>query len=74
MDFTSRTRIASPVANPAAFIEREKAFGARNYDPLPVVLAHGEGAVGHRDVGRRAAISSLMECLFRGELRPRRTP
>ena len=39
-----RTRIASPVPNPAAFIEREKTFGARNYDPLPVVLGHGEGA------------------------------
>jgi ornithine--oxo-acid transaminase len=34
----------SVAANPAAFIEREKNFGARNYDPLPVVLAHGEGA------------------------------
>ncbi len=28
----------------AAFIDREKAYGARNYDPLPVVLAHGEGS------------------------------
>ena len=27
-----------------AFIERERAFGAHNYDPLPVVLAHGAGA------------------------------
>jgi ornithine--oxo-acid transaminase len=31
-------------ADPAHFIERERAFGARNYDPLPVVLAHGEGS------------------------------
>lgn len=28
----------------AAHIERESAFGARNYDPLPVVLGQGEGA------------------------------
>jgi len=26
------------------FIARERAFAARNYDPLPVVLSHGEGA------------------------------
>src|SRR4030095_8733861 len=25
-------------------IKREHAFGARNYDPLPVVLGHGAGA------------------------------
>jgi ornithine--oxo-acid transaminase len=36
--------IASVAADPAAFIEREPAFGARNYDPLPVVLAQGAGA------------------------------
>ena len=31
---------------PAApeFIARERAFGARNYDPLPVVLSQGDGA------------------------------
>ena len=28
----------------ADLIGREKTFGARNYDPLPVVLARGEGA------------------------------
>jgi ornithine--oxo-acid transaminase len=28
----------------AAHIKRENAFGARNYDPLPVVLGHGAGA------------------------------
>jgi ornithine--oxo-acid transaminase len=31
-------------AETAAQIERENAFGAHNYAPLPVVLAHGEGA------------------------------
>ena len=39
------TAPATPVSSdPAHFIEREKTFGARNYDPLPVVLAHGEGS------------------------------
>ena len=36
---------ASPISETTAdLIGREKAFGARNYDPLPVVLAHGEGS------------------------------
>ena len=28
----------------AAYIDVEKTFAARNYDPLPVVVSHGEGA------------------------------
>jgi ornithine--oxo-acid transaminase len=28
----------------ADLIARERAFGARNYDPLPVVLSHGDGS------------------------------
>jgi ornithine--oxo-acid transaminase len=36
---------AFPISDAAAdLIGREKAFGARNYDPLPVVLARGEGS------------------------------
>jgi ornithine--oxo-acid transaminase len=36
---------SSPVSEAAAdLIARERAYGARNYDPLPVVLAHGEGS------------------------------
>ena len=36
---------ASPVSDLAAdLIGREKQFGARNYDPLPVVLTRGEGS------------------------------
>jgi ornithine--oxo-acid transaminase len=38
----SALRAASPAT--AAHISRENAFGARNYDPLPVVLAQGAGA------------------------------
>ena len=37
-----------PVVPPAPaapdFIERERRFAARNYDPLPAVLSHGQGA------------------------------
>ena len=52
-----RPQISAPVApvatDPTAFIERERIFGARNYDPLPVVLAHGEGAWVRDVAGRR---------------------
>ena len=37
--------IATPLSEHAAdLIGREKQFGARNYDPLPVVLTRGEGS------------------------------
>lgn len=39
-----RNRVVPPEPASPALIARERAFGARNYDPLPVVLAHGEGA------------------------------
>jgi ornithine--oxo-acid transaminase len=42
-----------PHTDSAAFIAREKAYGARNYDPLPVVLAHGAGAWVTEVGGRR---------------------
>src|SRR5690349_15118627 len=36
---------ATPISETTAdLIGRERAFGARNYDPLPVVLARGEGS------------------------------
>src|SRR5580765_1663816 len=36
---------AAPISDTTAdLIGREKAFGARNYDPLPVVLSRGEGS------------------------------
>lgn len=34
---------AAPSARQQAFIEREDAFGAHNYAPLPVVIARGQG-------------------------------
>ncbi|HEX6137422.1 MAG TPA: ornithine--oxo-acid transaminase [Casimicrobiaceae bacterium] len=46
----TRTRVgrdpaSQPLSEAAAdLIDREKTFGARNYDPLPVVLSHGQGS------------------------------
>ena len=34
----------APAESSATYIDAEKNFGARNYDPLPVVVSHGEGA------------------------------
>jgi ornithine--oxo-acid transaminase len=40
-----RDPVSQPLSEPALdLIAREKTFGARNYDPLPVVLARGEGS------------------------------
>jgi ornithine--oxo-acid transaminase len=45
MATSTRVGPAFPLSDAAAdLIGREKAFGARNYDPLPVVLARGEGS------------------------------
>ena len=38
----------------ADLIARERAYGARNYEPLPVVLSSGEGCVDHRRRGTPA--------------------
>jgi ornithine--oxo-acid transaminase len=38
------SRSASAATRSQALIERERAAGARNYEPLPVVLSRGEGA------------------------------
>src|SRR2546430_261455 len=37
----------------SSFIETERRYGARNYEPLPVVMAHGEGVWLWDDHGRR---------------------
>jgi len=39
--------------NPASPIELEARHGARNYDPLPVVLTRGDGVYLWDDAGRR---------------------
>src|SRR5437763_16756524 len=46
-----RTAVESDAAT--ELISRERAFGARNYDPLPVVLARGEGSYLFDIEGRR---------------------
>ena len=52
----------------SALIKIENQFGAHNYEPLPVVLARGEGA----GCGTaRTALSRHDERLFGGEPRPR---
>ena len=50
-------------------IALDRRYGAHNYDPIPVVLARGEGCV---PVGRRrAALRRHDERLFGGQPRPR---
>jgi ornithine--oxo-acid transaminase len=56
-------RASSPSAA-TALIERERTYGARNYDPLPVVLARGSGAWvtdvdGHRYLDLMSAYSAV---------------
>src|SRR5688572_10923794 len=41
---TSRIASASAASAASALIAGERTYAARNYDPLPVVLSHGEGA------------------------------
>jgi ornithine--oxo-acid transaminase len=54
-----------PLSDAAAdLIDRERSFGARNYDPLPVVLARGEGSWladvdGHRYLDLMSAYSAV---------------
>ena len=50
-------------------VDLERRYGARNYDPLPVVLARGEGVWLLDDEGRRYL--DMMSRLFGGQLRPR---
>ena len=60
-----RDPVSQPLSAAALdLIGREKAFGARNYDPLPVVLARGEGSWladvdGHRYLDLMSAYSAV---------------
>ncbi|HSU42949.1 MAG TPA: ornithine--oxo-acid transaminase [Casimicrobiaceae bacterium] len=60
-----RDPASQPLSDAALdLIGREKAFGARNYDPLPVVLARGEGSWladvdGHRYLDLMSAYSAV---------------
>jgi ornithine--oxo-acid transaminase len=63
----------SAVSDAAAdLIGRERAFGARNYDPLPVVLAHGEGSwVTDIDGRRHLDLMSAYSAVSFGHSHPR---
>jgi ornithine--oxo-acid transaminase len=60
-----RDPASEPLSDAALdLIGREKSFGARNYDPLPVVLARGEGSWladvdGHRYLDLMSAYSAV---------------
>jgi len=60
-----RDPASQPLSDAAAdLIDRERTFGARNYDPLPVVLARGEGSWlvdidGHRYLDLMSAYSAV---------------
>ena len=60
----SSTESAAP-----ALIARDRTFGARNYDPLPVVLVARRGRMDHRR--RRPPLPRSHERLLGGELRAR---
>jgi ornithine--oxo-acid transaminase len=53
-------------------IARERRYGARNYDPLPVVLAHGEGCWLWDEHGRRYLdMMSAYSAVSHGHAHPR---
>ena len=61
---------AAAAGNTAAeYVRRERAYGARNYDPLPVVLSAGRRLVADRR--RRAPLPRPDERVLGRELRPR---
>jgi len=64
-------KIQPPAATAADAMRNERTYGARNYDPLPVVLARGEGVWLWDDEGRRYldGVSSLW-CNVHGHRHP----
>ena len=58
--------------SPAPAIRTERAYGARNYDPLPVVLTDGEGAWVRDEHGRRYLdMMSAYSAVSHGHAHPR---
>ena len=63
---------SSTAAPPAPAIRTERAYGARNYDPLPVVLTDGEGAWVRDEHGRRYLdMMSAYSAVSHGHAHPR---
>ncbi len=69
--FPAGAKPASGVAVPSA-IARERRYAARNYDPLPVVLAHGDGCWLWDEHGRRYLdMMSAYSAVSHGHAHPR---
>ena len=68
-----RDPATQPLSNAALdLISREKTFGARNYDPLPVVLARGEGSwLADVDGNRYLDLMSAYSAVSFGHAHPR---
>jgi len=61
-----------PVALESSLIETERQYGARNYEPLPVVMAHGEGVWLWDEHGRRYLdMLSAYSAVSHGHAHPR---
>ena len=71
----TRVHTGQPIDGAAlerTLIELEREFGARNYDPLPVVLAHGDGAWLWDELGRRYLdMMSAYSAVSHGHAHPR---
>jgi len=60
------------VERASALIEAERRYGARNYEPLPVVMAHGEGSWLWDEHGRRYLdMLSAYSAVSHGHAHPR---
>ena len=69
--FPAGAKPASGIAVPSA-IARERRYAARNYDPLPVVLAHGDGCWLWDEHGRRYLdMMSAYSAVSHGHAHPR---
>jgi len=69
--FPAGAKPASGVAVPSS-IARERRYAARNYDPLPVVLAHGDGCWLWDEHGRRYLdMMSAYSAVSHGHAHPR---
>jgi ornithine--oxo-acid transaminase len=68
-----RDLASQPLSNAALdLISREKTFGARNYDPLPVVLARGQGSwLADVDGNRYLDLMSAYSAVSFGHAHPR---
>jgi ornithine--oxo-acid transaminase len=72
MRFPAGTAPATGPATPSSAIARERRYAARNYDPLPVVLTHGDGCWLWDEHGRRYLdMMSAYSAVSHGHAHPR---